>query len=64
MGSHLHRGGTVVLSVVMAALGVGLIVQAASGDGGLISARLLLGLLFVAAGALRLWVERGRGSRR
>jgi hypothetical protein len=59
---QLHRGGTIVLSLVMVVLGVALVVQAVSGHGGLISARLLLGVLFIAGGGLRLWVERRRGS--
>jgi hypothetical protein len=60
----IHSGGTVVLSLVMAALGIALIVQAIGGDGGVISGRVLLGVLFVAAGVLRLWVEYRRGSAR
>ncbi len=64
MGSprQLHRGSTIVLSLVMIVLGVALIVQAVSGHGGVVSARLLLGVLFIAGGGLRLWVERRRGS--
>jgi hypothetical protein len=62
-GREAHRAGTFVLSLVMAAIGVGLIVQALAGNGGAISPRLLLGVLFIAAGAGRIYVEirRGRG---
>ena len=49
----MHRGSTFVLSLVMAALGVALIVQAVTGHGGVISLRLLLGVLFIAAGGGR-----------
>ncbi len=66
MGSpgQLHRGSTVVLSFVMVVLGVALAVQAVAGHGGVIPIRLLLGVLFIAAGGLRLWLERRRGERR
>jgi hypothetical protein len=62
-GRVLHRSTTVVLSLVMVALGVALAVQALSGHGGVISGRLLLGVLFVAAGVGRLYLEsrRSRG---
>jgi hypothetical protein len=48
----------------MLAIGLALIVQVAGGDGGVLSARLLIGVLFVAAGAGRGYVEvrRGRGA--
>jgi hypothetical protein len=45
----------------MLAIGVALIVQTIAGHGSAISARLLLGVLFVAAGVGRLYVERRRG---
>ncbi len=60
---HAHRAGTFVLSGLMAVIGLALIVQALAGDGGAISPRLLLGVLFVAAGAGRLYLERKRGRR-
>ena len=62
MGSprDLHQGGTIVLSAVMAVIGVALVVQAVGGRDGAFSVRLLLGVLFIAAGALRLWIERKR----
>ncbi len=61
-GRQAHRVGTVTLSLLMAAIGVALIVQAVSGQGGVLSPRLLLGVLFVAAGAGRMYVEKRRGS--
>jgi fucose permease len=63
-GRQAHRSATLMFSLVMMVIGVALIVEAASGHGSIISPRLLLGLLFIAAGGGRLWVEakRGRGE--
>ena len=63
-GPGVHRTATFVLSLVMAAIGVALIVEAVSGDGSVISPRFLLGVLFIAAGAGRVYVDRvkGRGA--
>jgi hypothetical protein len=63
-GRQAHRSGTFVLSLLMAIIGIGLIVEALDGGGGAISARLLLGVLFIAAGGGRTYVElrRGRGT--
>jgi uncharacterized membrane protein HdeD (DUF308 family) len=61
-GRQLHRTGTVVLSVLMVAIGVALIVQALVAKGSL-SPRLLLGVLFVAAGVARIYLEVRRGRR-
>jgi hypothetical protein len=60
-GRTVHRSGTYVLSVLMVAIGVALIVQVLAGDGGVLSARLLLGILFLAGGLARLYLERKRG---
>jgi hypothetical protein len=57
----LHRSSTVVLSVAMMMIGVALLVQAAIGQGGAI-VRLLLGVLFIAAGAGRLYVASRRSG--
>jgi hypothetical protein len=51
---------TGVLSAVMVAIGLALIVRTLSAGGGPLAAGILLGLLFVAAGAGRLWAERRR----
>jgi hypothetical protein len=63
-GRQVHRMGTFALSLAMLLIGLALIVQVAAGDGGALSGRLLLGVLFVAAGAGRTYVEirRGRGA--
>jgi hypothetical protein len=62
-GRQVHRSGTLVFSVAMAAIGVALIVQVATGDGGVVSARLLIGVLFLAAGIARLYLEHKRSDR-
>lgn len=63
-GRHAHRTGTFVLSAALVAIGVALVVQALAGDGGAISSRLLLGVLFVAGGGTRWYLEmrRSRGA--
>jgi len=45
----------------MVAIGVWLAVEAIAGAGGVVSIRLLLGLMFVAAGVGRLYLEIRRG---
>ena len=62
-GQQAHRSATFVFSLVMIVIGVSLIVQAVDGHGGVISPRLLLGLLFIAAGGGRLFLETKRGRR-
>jgi hypothetical protein len=59
-GRNVHRSGTLLLSVLMVAIGVALIVQVVGGNGSAISPRLLLGALFLAAGIGRLYLERKR----
>ena len=51
---------TFILSSVMLVLGVAMIVRTLAGGGGPLAVGILLGLLFVAAGAGRLWAERRR----
>jgi hypothetical protein len=55
-GRDVHRGSTLVLSLLMALIGLALIVQALSGSAGPLSSRMLLGLLFLAAGAGRIYI--------
>jgi hypothetical protein len=61
-GRQVHRSGTLVFSLLMVVIGVALIAQVLGGDGGVLSARLLLGVLFLAAGIARVYLERKRGS--
>jgi hypothetical protein len=51
---------TLVLSGLMVVLGLAMIVRTLAAGGGPVAAGIVLGLLFVAAGAGRLWVERRR----
>jgi hypothetical protein len=62
-GQQAHRSATFVFSLVMVVIGVALIAQALDGHGGVISPRLLLGLLFIAAGGGRLYLETKRSRR-
>jgi hypothetical protein len=61
-GKQVHRTGTTVLSLAMAAIGIALAVEAIGGEG-VLSARLLLGALFLAAGSGRLYLEMRRGRK-
>jgi hypothetical protein len=59
-GRTVHRSGTVLFSVLMIAIGLALIGQTLGSGANVLSARLLLGLLFLAAGIARLYLERKR----
>jgi hypothetical protein len=63
-GRQVHRTGTAVLSLAMVAIGIALAAEAIGGAGGVLSARLLLGVLFLAGGSGRLYLEirRSRGT--
>ena len=54
----VHRTATRVLSLAMAVLGVAMIVVAVAAGGGPLAKGVLLGVLFLAAGAGRYWVAR------
>lgn len=54
-GKQVHRTGTTVLSLAMVAIGIALAIEAISSDG-VLSARLLLGVLFLAGGSGRLYL--------
>jgi hypothetical protein len=60
-GRTVHRSGTVLFSVLMVAIGLALIGQVLAAGASVLSARLLLGVLFLAAGVGRLYLERKRG---
>jgi hypothetical protein len=51
---------TFALSGLMVLLGVGIVVRTVAAGGGPLAAGIVLGLLFVAAGAGRIWAERRR----
>lgn len=61
---RLHRSGTRVLSLAMIVLGVLLVVRTLTAGGGAIALGVVLGVLFAAAGAARLYLQaRGGGPR-
>lgn len=62
-GTDVYRLGTRLLSAAMALVGVVLVVESLTLGGGQL-ARLLLGVLFVAAGSGRLYLQmrRSRGA--
>jgi hypothetical protein len=57
---NLHRSATRAMSVVMVVLGVAILVSTVARGGGPLAIGVLLGAMFVAAGAGRLYVERER----
>lgn len=63
-GRQAHRMGTTVLSLAMAVIGIALLAQALAGNGGLLSARSLLGVLFAIAGCGRLYILVKGGRKR
>jgi hypothetical protein len=50
------------LAALMALIGAALVVEAIGGHGGLLSGRTLLGVLFLAAGVGRIYIEVRRGA--
>jgi hypothetical protein len=53
---NVHRTATQVLSTAILVLGLAMIVVAVASGGGPLARGVLIGLLFVLAGAGRLWV--------
>ncbi len=58
---QLHRFSTRLLSLAMIAIGVGLVVRTLAAGGGALAVGLVLGLLFVAAGGARLYLQARQG---
>lgn len=56
----MTRAAARVLSALIALLGIAMIARALAEGGGPLAYGVLLGILFVAAGAGRLWLERRR----
>jgi hypothetical protein len=54
----MHAHATRVLSSLLVVIGIALVVRALAAGGGPAAIGVLLGVLFVAAGAGRLWVAR------
>ena len=54
-GRGMHRGATLLLSAAMVVIGVAMLVRTFGAGGGPLALGTVLGLLFVAAGAGRLY---------
>ncbi|MCW3008723.1 MAG: hypothetical protein JWP17_3349 [Solirubrobacterales bacterium] len=57
-GRDVHRQSTVALSTALLIIGLALIIRTLLAGGGVGALGILLGVLFVAAGAGRLWIVR------
>jgi hypothetical protein len=57
---QVHRQATRLLSIAMVVLGVALIVRTLAAGGGAVAVGVVLGVLFVAAGAARLYLQTRR----
>lgn len=60
--SGLHRRATLLLSALMVVIGVALVVSTIAGGGGPVAVGVVMGILFVAAGAARLYLLTRRGD--
>ena len=60
----VHRGTTRLLSTVMVVLGVAMVVSTIARGGGPLSVGVLFGVLFAAAGAVRLYASTRSGEPR
>lgn len=54
---QLHRSSTRVMSILMVLIGIALLVRTLSAGGGALATGTLLGLLFILAGAARLYLQ-------
>jgi hypothetical protein len=60
----LHRGTTTLLSAALVLLGIAMIVRTIAAGGGGLALGLLLGVLFIAAGLGRLYLNNRLAARR
>lgn len=60
----IHRGTTAVLSAILVLLGIAMIVRTLAAGGGGLALGLLLGVLFIAAGLGRLYINGRTGAQR
>ena len=58
----VHRAGTRLMSALLVVIGLAILVVTVAGGGGPLATGILVGVLFVAAGAGRLYVQ-GRSER-
>jgi hypothetical protein len=56
MRREVHRAGTLAMSLLMVVIGVAIVVRTVVAGGGALAVGLILGVLFILAGAGRLWV--------
>jgi uncharacterized membrane protein HdeD (DUF308 family) len=61
---NVHRGTTILMSSILVVLGFAMIVRTLSGGGGALAIGLLLGVLFIAAGAGRIYLAMRPGRSR
>ena len=54
-GRRVHRGATLVLSAAMVVIGIAMLVRTVGAGGGPLAVGTIVGVLFVAAGAGRLY---------
>jgi hypothetical protein len=54
---QLHRSSTRVMSVLIIVIGIALVVRTLIAGGGAVAVGVILGLLFIAAGAGRLYLQ-------
>jgi multisubunit Na+/H+ antiporter MnhB subunit len=59
----IHRASTRLLSLAMIAIGVLLVVRTLTAGGGALALGVVLGVLFVAAGAARQWLQTRTGGK-
>jgi hypothetical protein len=63
-GSRLHSSATTVMSILMVVIGIALIVRTITAGGGAIATGVIAGVLFIAAGIGRLYMQsRGNAGR-
>jgi multisubunit Na+/H+ antiporter MnhB subunit len=54
---QFHRASTRVMSVIMVLIGIALLVRTLVAGGGALTIGIILGLLFIGAGAARLYLQ-------
>ena len=54
---QLHSSSTLILSIAMIVIGVALVVRTLAAGGGAVAIGVVLGVLFVLAGAARLYLQ-------
>lgn len=59
MSPYFRNTTTLILSLAMVIVGVALVVRTLAAGGGALSTGMIAGVLFVVAGAGRIWILRG-----